>query len=104
MVFDFPIRGTAEVESAVVGRPDDIKEFSLVAFVTLKTGEKASPELREELRKHVGNELGAVAKPDEIRVAQKLPKTRSGKIMRLLLRQVAAGTEITGRHDNDRGL
>ena len=54
------------------------------------------PALRDELRKRVGNELGAVAKPDEIRFTQALPKTRSGKIMRRLLKQVAAGTEVTG--------
>ena len=99
--------GTAEVESAlvshpmvaeaaVVGRADDVKGFALVAFVTLKSGVKPSPGLRDELRLHVGNEVGAVAKPDEIRFAEALPKTRSGKIMRRLLKQVAAGTEITG--------
>jgi acetyl-CoA synthetase len=57
---------------------------------------KASPELREELRRHVGKEIGPVAKPEEIRFAEALPKTRSGKIMRRLLKQVAAGTEISG--------
>ncbi|MBU4199669.1 MAG: acetate--CoA ligase [Verrucomicrobia bacterium] len=99
--------GTAEVESAlvshpavaeaaVVGRPDDIKGFALVVFVTLRSGMQSSPALRDELRKHVGNELGAVAKPDEIRFTQSLPKTRSGKIMRRLLKQVASGTEVTG--------
>jgi len=99
--------GTAEVESAlvshpavaeaaVVGRADDIKGFALVAFVTLKNGLKPAPDLRDALRLHVGNEVGAVAKPDEIRFAEALPKTRSGKIMRRLLKQVAAGTEITG--------
>ncbi len=99
--------GTAEVESALVGhpavaeaaavgRPDDTKGFAVVVFVTLRTGQQASPALRDELRKRVGNELGAVAKPDEIRFAQALPKTRSGKIMRRLLKQLAAGTEVTG--------
>jgi len=99
--------GTAEVESAlvsypavaeaaVVGRPDDIKGSGLIAFVTLKKGQLASPKLRETLRDHVCKEVGAVAKPDEIRFAESLPKTRSGKIMRRLLKQVAAGTEITG--------
>ena len=99
--------GTAEVESslvghpavaeaAVVGRPDDIKGFALVVFVTLRAGMQSSPALRDELRKHVGTELGAVAKPDEIRFTQGLPKTRSGKIMRRLLKQVAAGTEVSG--------
>lgn len=99
--------GTAEVESAltshpavaesaVVGRPDDLKGSALVAFVTLRVTAKASPELCEDIRKHVAAELGPVTKPDEIRFAQALPKTRSGKIMRRLLRQVAAGTEISG--------
>ncbi len=99
--------GTAEVESAlvsnpnvaeaaVVGRPDELKGQALVAFVTLKTGIKAHPELREELRQHVAKEIGPVAKPDDIRFAEMLPKTRSGKIMRRLLKQVAAGIEIKG--------
>ena len=99
--------GTAEVESAlvsnhnvaeaaVVGRPDELKGQALVAFVTLKTGVIASPELREQLRAHVAKEIGPVAKPDDIRFAEGLPKTRSGKIMRRLLKQVAAGTEIKG--------
>jgi acetyl-CoA synthetase len=99
--------GTAEVESAlvsnhnvaeaaVVGRPDDLKGQALVAFVTLKSGVQANPELREQLRQHVSKEIGPVAKPDDIRFAEALPKTRSGKIMRRLLKQVAAGTEIKG--------
>src|SRR5689334_1882249 len=99
--------GTAEVESAlvsnqkvaeaaVVGRPDDLKGQALVAFVTLKTGIKPAPEIREELRQHVAKEIGAVAKPDDIRFAEALPKTRSGKIMRRLLKQIASGTEIKG--------
>ncbi|MBI1839550.1 MAG: acetate--CoA ligase [Verrucomicrobia bacterium] len=99
--------GTAEVESAlvshpsvaesaVVGRPDDLKGQALVAFVTLKTGVVAQPRLREELRQHVAKEIGPVAKPDDIRFAESLPKTRSGKIMRRLLKQVAAGAEIKG--------
>src|SRR5881409_3508528 len=99
--------GTAEVESAlvshpnvaeaaVVGRPDELKGQALVAFVTPKSGVKAQPELRDELRNHVAKEIGPVAKPDDIRFAEALPKTRSGKIMRRLLKQVAAGTEIKG--------
>jgi acetyl-CoA synthetase len=99
--------GTAEVESAlvshqkvaeaaVVGRPDSLKGQALVAFVTLKGGVAATPELREELRRHVAKEIGPVAKPDDIRFAEALPKTRSGKIMRRLLKQIAAGTEIKG--------
>jgi acetyl-CoA synthetase len=99
--------GTAEVESAlvsnqkvaeaaVVGRPDSLKGQALVAFVTLKTGVPATPELREELRLHVAKEIGPVAKPDDIRFAEALPKTRSGKIMRRLLKQIASGIEIKG--------
>src|SRR5687767_9372065 len=99
--------GTAEVESAlvsnqkvaeaaVVGRPDDLKGQALVAFVTLKTGVEATPGIRDELRNHVSKEIGPVAKPDDIRFAEALPKTRSGKIMRRLLKQVAAGGEIKG--------
>jgi acetyl-CoA synthetase len=99
--------GTAEVESAlvshhkvaeaaVVGRPDALKGQALVAFVTLKVGVQADPTLREELRQHVAKEIGPVAKPDDIRFAEALPKTRSGKIMRRLLKQIAAGTEIKG--------
>jgi len=99
--------GTAEVESAlvshsnvaeaaVVGRSDDLKGQALVAFVTLKTGVVASPGIREELRLHVAREIGPVAKPDDIRFADMLPKTRSGKIMRRLLKQIAGGGEIKG--------
>ena len=99
--------GTAEVESAlvshpsvaeaaVVGRPDDLKGQALVAFVTVKTGMAAGKALREELRLHVAKEIGPVAKPDDIRFAEGLPKTRSGKIMRRLLKQIAAGGEIKG--------
>ena len=99
--------GTAEVESAlvsnpkvaeaaVVGRPDDLKGQALVAFVTLKTGVAASPSVREELRLHVAKEIGPVAKPDDIRFAEALPKTRSGKIMRRLLKQIASGDTIKG--------
>ena len=99
--------GTAEVESAlvshqkvaeaaVVGRPDAMKGQALVAFVTVKTGVHADAALREELRLHVAKEIGPVAKPDDIRFAEMLPKTRSGKIMRRLLKQIASGTEIKG--------
>ena len=99
--------GTAEVEgalvshpsvaeAAVVGRPDELKGQALVCFVTLKTGQVATPELKNELRNHVGKEIGPVAKPDDIRFAEALPKTRSGKIMRRLLKQVASGMEIKG--------
>ncbi|QDF04049.1 acetate--CoA ligase [Myxococcus xanthus] len=99
--------GTAEVESAlvahatvaeaaVVGRPDDLKGTVLVAFVTLKQGNTPSDALKKTLAAHVGREIGAIARPDEIRFAEALPKTRSGKIMRRLLRDVAAGNQASG--------
>ncbi len=99
--------GTAEVESAlvsnqkiaeaaVVGRPDELKGQALVAFVTVKTGITPDHALRDELRAHVAKEIGPVAKPDDIRFAEALPKTRSGKIMRRLLKQIASGVEIKG--------
>jgi len=69
---------------------------SSVAFVTLKAGVKAVGELREELRKHVGAAIGAIAKPDDVRFADALPKTRSGKIMRRLLKEIASGRVVSG--------
>ncbi len=86
----------AVAEAAVVGRPDPLKGEGIVAFVTLKTGQTASAELAKELKAHVVKAIGAIARPDEIRLTDALPKTRSGKIMRRLLRQVAAGEEIKG--------
>jgi acetyl-CoA synthetase len=83
-------------EAAVVGRPDEMKGQALVAFVTLKTGIYASSAIRDELRAHVAKEIGSVAKPDDIRFAESLPKTRSGKIMRRLLKQIAVGDDIKG--------
>lgn len=99
--------GTAEVENAieshhsvaeaaVVGRPDDHKTTVIIAFVSLKEGKTPSKELEAELRQHIINDIGHIAKPEEIRFTESLPKTRSGKIMRRFLRQIAAGTEITG--------
>jgi len=86
----------AVAESAVVGRPDELKGQAVVCFVTVKTGTPATPELREELRKHVRTIIGPVATPDEIRFAEALPKTRSGKIMRRLLKEIASGNQIVG--------
>ncbi|SDS61351.1 acetyl-CoA synthetase [Opitutus sp. GAS368] len=99
--------GTAEVESAlvshpsvaeaaVVGRPDDLKGQALVVFVTLKSGMVASDALKEQLRAHVGKEIGSLAKPDDVRFAAGLPKTRSGKIMRRLLKELATSGDIKG--------
>jgi acetyl-CoA synthetase len=79
-----------------VGRPDDLKGQALVAFVTLKTGVIPGPSIRDDLRAHVAREIGPVAKPDDIRFAEALPKTRSGKIMRRLLKEVAAGGNVKG--------
>lgn len=96
----------AVAEAAVVGRPDEIKGQGIVAFVTLEQGFDATATLREELRKHVATEIGAIARPDEVRFADALPKTRSGKIMRRLLRSVAAGQELIGDTSTleDRGV
>jgi acetyl-CoA synthetase len=99
--------GTMEVESAlvshplvaeaaVVGKPHEIKGQGICAFVTLAAGNESSDALREELRAHVTAEIGALARPDEIRFTDSLPKTRSGKIMRRLLRDIAAGQESVG--------
>jgi acetyl-CoA synthetase len=99
--------GTAEVESAlvsheavaeaaVVGRPDELKGQAIAAFVTLEGGRKGSEELKKELREHVAKEIGALAKPDDIRFTDTLPKTRSGKIMRRLLRELASSGQVSG--------
>lgn len=83
-------------EAAVVGKPDDLKGEEIVAFVTLENNVTASDQLKNELKKHVVQEIGAIARPGEIKFADALPKTRSGKIMRRLLRSLAAGEEISG--------
>ena len=99
--------GTMEVESAlvshdsvaeaaVVGRPHEVKGQGIVAFVTLEGKLQGSDDLAADLRNHVAKEIGAIAKPDEIRFADALPKTRSGKIMRRLLRSIAEGKEESG--------
>ena len=99
--------GTMEVESAlvahpkvaeaaVVGRPDDLKGQAIAAFVTLESGNQASNELKDELRKWVAKEIGSLARPDDIRFTEALPKTRSGKIMRRLLRELATHGEVKG--------
>ncbi len=99
--------GTMEVESAlvahpkvaeaaVVGRPDELKGQAISAFVTLESGNQPSDELKEELRKWVSKEIGSLARPDDLRFTDALPKTRSGKIMRRLLRELATYGEIKG--------
>jgi len=85
----------AVVEAAVVGMPHEIKGTGIAAFCTLAPGATPSDELKAALREHVAKEIGAIAKPDQIRFSDGLPKTRSGKIMRRLLRSIAAGeTEV----------
>jgi acetyl-CoA synthetase len=86
----------AVAEAAVVGKPDDLKGQAIAAFVTLEGGQAASDELKKALREHVVKEIGALARPDDIRFTDALPKTRSGKIMRRLLRDVASGRESVG--------
>lgn len=99
--------GTMEVESAlvsypsvaeaaVVGRPDEIKGSALVAFVTLKAGEQGNEEVRTHLKEHVAKEIGSFAKPEDIHFTDALPKTRSGKIMRRLLRELASTGNVKG--------
>jgi acetyl-CoA synthetase len=83
-------------EAAVVGRPDDMKGQAVVAFVTLEGAHHGDAKLRDELRQHVVKEIGALARPDDLRFTDALPKTRSGKIMRRLLRQIASGDETLG--------
>ncbi len=98
--------GTMEVESAlvahpkvaeaaVVGRPHEVKGEALCAFVVPAKGVVGDDAMVKELREHVAKEIGPIAKPDDIRFAEGLPKTRSGKIMRRLLRSIARGEEIT---------
>ncbi|MGQ0535029.1 MAG: acetate--CoA ligase [Methanobacteriota archaeon] len=99
--------GTMEVESAlvshkhvaeaaVIGRPDDVTGEAIVAFVTVKKGVPTSHALVDELKAHVVKEVGALARPAEVRFTEALPKTRSGKIMRRLLREVASGGRVKG--------
>lgn len=101
--------GTAEIESAlvahasvaeaaVVARPDEVKGNALVAFVTLKASADRSDltGLKERLRQHVAKEIGHIAKPDDVRFTESLPKTRSGKIMRRLLRELVTGGAVSG--------
>ena len=99
--------GSAEIESAlvshpkvaeaaVVGRPDEMKGQAIAAFVTLDEGHEPSEALKQELRQWVAKEIGALARPDDLRFTQMLPKTRSGKIMRRLLRELASTGTVTG--------
>jgi len=83
-------------EAAVVGKPDDLKGEGIVCFVTLKQGNEPTDALKAELKAHVVHNIGALARPDDIKFTETLPKTRSGKIMRRFLRDVAAGRQSTG--------
>ena len=84
----------AVAESAVIGKHHDIKEQAIVAFVTVKEGTEATPKLAAELKEHVAKKIGSLARPDDILFAAELPKTRSGKIMRRLLRDIAEGRAL----------
>jgi len=90
------VRHPAIAEAAVVGRPHEIKGSALVVFATVKGAVQKSPELVDELRAWVGKEIGGFARPDEIRLVDALPKTRSGKIMRRLLRELVTADRVTG--------
>jgi acetyl-CoA synthetase len=82
-------------EAAVVGKPDDLKGEAIACFVTLRGGTDPTDALKKELREHVAKEIGSLARPDDIRFTDSLPKTRSGKIMRRLLRDIAGGKATT---------
>ena len=86
----------AVAEAAVVGKPDEVKGEEIFAFVTLEGDYRPSDELEKALKQHVVKEIGAIARPGEIRFTDAMPKTRSGKIMRRLLRNLAAGEEVAG--------
>ena len=99
--------GTAEVESAlvshksvaeaaVVGMPHELKGQGIAAFVTCRSGVKPDEDLKKELIQVVRKQIGALATPDQIRFTDALPKTRSGKIMRRLLKELAAGGDVKG--------
>jgi acetyl-CoA synthetase len=81
-------------EAAVVGKVHELKGQAIAAFVTLRAGSHASSALRDELREHVARKIGALARPDDILFSADLPKTRSGKIMRRLLRDIAEGRAL----------
>ncbi len=99
--------GTAEIESAlvshpavaeaaVVGMPHEMKGQGIAAFVTLRSTFKPGESLKKELMAAVTQQIGSLARPDQIRFTDALPKTRSGKIMRRLLKEIAAGGEVKG--------
>jgi len=81
-------------EAAVVGRAHELKGQAIAAFVTLRDGYQPSSELRDDLREHVARKIGPIAKPDDVLFSADLPKTRSGKIMRRLLKDIAEGRAL----------
>ncbi|MGA7976553.1 MAG: acetate--CoA ligase [Nitrososphaeraceae archaeon] len=87
---------TAVAEAAVTSKPDEKKGESIVAFLVLKTSHQASEHLRQDLIKHIRNTIGSIATPDEIHFVARLPKTRSGKIMRRLLKSISANSDSIG--------
>ena len=90
------VSNDAVAEAAAVGRPHEVKGEAIAVFVTLAKGVEPTEKVREALKTHVRNEIGAIAVPDDIRFTASLPKTRSGKIMRRLLRDIASGRETVG--------
>jgi acetyl-CoA synthetase len=90
------VRHPAVAEAAVVGKPHEITGQSVSCFVTLKKGITGDQQLAEDLRKWVAHEIGGFARPEQIRFTDALPKTRSGKIMRRLLREIVTSNEVTG--------
>ncbi len=90
------VRHPAVAEAAVVGKPHEITGQAVVAFVTVKKGEATGDQLAEDLRKWVAHEIGGFARPEQIRFTDALPKTRSGKIMRRLLREIVTSNAVTG--------
>ncbi|HET6617481.1 MAG TPA: acetyl-coenzyme A synthetase, partial [Gemmatimonadota bacterium] len=81
-------------EAAVIGRTHEIKGQAIAAFVTLKGGQKMTSDLQNDIKGHVAKKIGALARPDDVIYAAELPKTRSGKIMRRLLRDIAEGRAL----------
>ncbi len=84
----------AVAEAAVVGKQHELKGQAVAAFVTLKEGHRPSAELKDDLKEHVTKKIGAIARPDDILFSADLPKTRSGKIMRRLLKDIAEGRAL----------
>jgi acetyl-CoA synthetase len=91
---DAVVSHPAVTEAAVASKPDEVKGEAIVLFVTLKKGTSPSPELEKEITKHLRSVIGAIATPDEINFVEALPKTRSGKIMRRVLKAVATGQSL----------